>query len=204
MQPQQKNKDKDDNTSFLVTTYNPTNPHFIEILNRHKPILESSTYRQHIANLQIKVGSRRNKNLKDLLAKAKIPMPRDIVQGNPHHHSLRHSKCQSNGCRYCPKFDSVEQINSHITKRKYTWIQKVDCKSNNLVYLLTCNVCGQQYVGETKRTLGERLSEHLRDICYTHDRTKAPPPHGSQKTLHLWDVFVANHHIVLMISKLIS
>ncbi len=31
------------------------------------------------------------------------------------------------------------------------------------------------YVGETKLTLGERLSEHLRDIRYTHDQTKAPP-----------------------------
>ncbi len=29
--------------------------------------------------------------------------------------------------------------------------------------------------GETKRTLSERLSEHLRDIRYTHDRTIAPP-----------------------------
>ncbi len=77
----------------------------------------------------------------------------------------------------------VEQITSHTTGKKYTVRQKVDCKSNNFVHIFTCTKCGQQYVGETKRTLGERVSEHLQDICYTKNPTLAPPlPHPGSHT----------------------
>ncbi len=99
----------------------------------------------------------------------------ETIQGNPHHHSLRIEDCHYKGCRYCPKLDRVEQITSHTTGKKYTVRQKVVCKSNNLVYIFTCTKCDQQYVGETKRTLGERVSEHLRDIRYTKHPTLGPP-----------------------------
>ncbi len=88
------------------------------------------------------------------------------MSGHDHH---------SNFFFYCHKLDRVEQITSH-TGKKYTVRQKVDCKSNDLVYIFTCTKCGQQYVGETKRTLGERVSEHLRDIRYTKHPILPPPP----------------------------
>ena len=48
---------------------------------------------------------------------------------------------------------------------------QVCCKSHNLVYCLTCKICGLQYVGQTKRTFHERLYEHFRDIR-NKDHTK--------------------------------
>ena len=45
--------------------------------------------------------------------------------------------------------------------------------SNNLVYLLSCNVCGQQYCGETARTLAERISEHEGNIIHRRRVTMA-------------------------------
>ena len=36
--------------------------------------------------------------------------------------------------------------------------------SHNLVYCLTCKICGLQYVGQTKRTFHERLYKHFHDI----------------------------------------
>ncbi len=47
----------------------------------------------------------------------------------------------------------------------------VDCKSNNLVYLLSCSRCGMQYKWETCRTFNERCSEH----CYTKIQYFAHP-----------------------------
>ena len=37
----------------------------------------------------------------------------------------------------------------------------VSCSSSNLIYCITCKRCGIQYVGQTKRALKMRLSEHF-------------------------------------------
>ena len=36
----------------------------------------------------------------------------------------------------------------------------INCKSNNLIYLLTCESCGLQYVGETALALNKRMNIH--------------------------------------------
>ena len=38
------------------------------------------------------------------------------------------------------------------------------CVTNNVIYGLTCTVCGMVYIGETKRRLADRVTEHLRSI----------------------------------------
>ena len=38
--------------------------------------------------------------------------------------------------------------------------EKLDCKSKNVVYLITCRICAMQYVGETVREFGIRMREH--------------------------------------------
>jgi hypothetical protein len=38
-----------------------------------------------------------------------------------------------------------------------------------LVYMLTCQVCKQQYVGQTKRQFKIRIGEHLADIKHKRD-----------------------------------
>ena len=44
----------------------------------------------------------------------------------------------------------------------YDWVTNgfvyINCHSSNLVYLLTCDNCGLQYVGETVQKLSERFS----------------------------------------------
>ena len=47
---------------------------------------------------------------------------------------------------------------------------EVNCKGRELVYELTCegvkdgNICGQKYIGETSRSLAERIGEHIGDL----------------------------------------
>ena len=43
-------------------------------------------------------------------------------------------------------------------------IDHLSCKSKNLIYLIQCNKCKFQYIGETKRQLNERFGEHCRSI----------------------------------------
>ena len=53
--------------------------------------------------------------------------------------------------------------------------QNVDCNTNNMVYLLECNKCNKQYVGETKRKFIIRFKEHLADI--RHNRVTPVAKH---------------------------
>ena len=53
-----------------------------------------------------------------------------------------------------------------------------NCKTSNVVYGLSCEICGKiVYVGETERTVGERIKEHIADI--KHERDKAVAIHFS-------------------------
>ena len=38
---------------------------------------------------------------------------------------------------------------------------QLDCNSNNVVYLLTCKVCGLQYVGSTSTKFRLRFNNHM-------------------------------------------
>ena len=38
--------------------------------------------------------------------------------------------------------------------------ERLDCKTKNVVYLITCRICAAQYVGETVREFGVRMREH--------------------------------------------
>ncbi len=59
---------------------------------------------------------------------------------------------------------SSNKIKSKSTQIEYDIKHHVSCESSNLIYLITCKTCGMQYVGQTKRTPGERSREHFRDI----------------------------------------
>ena len=72
--------------------------------------------------------------------------------------------CGTPNCDLCLKIDRSGTVISKTTGRTHKTMWNVTCKSSNLIYVLTCNICGMQYVGQTKRELGERLKEHLGKI----------------------------------------
>lgn len=46
-----------------------------------------------------------------------------------------------------------------------------NCSTKGLIYLTTCSHCKKQYVGQTGRTLRERLKEHLQNIYHKEEVT---------------------------------
>ena len=106
-------------------------------------------------------GQRRPKNLRDHLVRAKTCYP----PKNPVHTRIRNQltrACKSPGkCNYCPKLDKSGSITSNVTSKKYASKSEISCRSNNLIYCITCTHCGKQYVGQTKNTLMERFRSHF-------------------------------------------
>jgi hypothetical protein len=77
--------------------------------------------------------------------------------------------CPKFRCKYCPYLDTSGEITSHTTGQKFETKINVHCHSSNLVYVITCKLCGKHYVGETQRKLFERFREHLRSITYAQE-----------------------------------
>ena len=73
-------------------------------------------------------------------------------------------KCGANKCKTCKYFKTNKTYFSNHSNREYKVInhtgEKLTCKSQNVVYMLTCTTCNIQYVGETTQPLHKRINLH--------------------------------------------
>ena len=74
-------------------------------------------------------------------------------------------KCKSKRCMLKDNFRAKDKVVSVSTKRIYDCIVPdgtiyIDCHTSNVIYLITCNKCCLQYVGETAQKLNERFNCH--------------------------------------------
>ena len=150
----------------LVVTYHPDGPHFAQIIRKHWGIIESVDEINAIFKDPPIVAFRRPKNLKDHLVRAKINTERTNDPGT--------SKCGHGGCRICRDHMPVTKtFKSTTTGITFNIHQKLNCNSKNLIYLLTCKICGMQYIGETKTRFRERMNNHKAAINNGYDNSVA-------------------------------
>ena len=74
------------------------------------------------------------------------------------------SFCNKSSCRYCSLIDKSGKITSSVTHIQYSCMKKVSCRSSNIIYAITCKVCGMQYVGQTLLRVKDRFVHHFRDV----------------------------------------
>ena len=91
-------------------------------------------------------------------AKVQYPAKPKPIQTSPVAHNFPYSTAK---CRYCPQINTSGWITSTMTQRKYSTKIRVDCKSSDLIYCITCNVCKLQHIGQTKRQLMDRFQGHF-------------------------------------------
>ena len=114
--------------------------------------------------MRLMTGYRRPKNLRDYLCRAKTDYHPE-KDGDTPDPIYRPNVCTIENCEICPKIDKSGKIaiNGHETKNtKYN----INCQSSNIVYCIECKCCNKRYIGETKRTLHERIKEHIADIAH--------------------------------------
>jgi len=75
------------------------------------------------------------------------------------------SKCMSKTCKCCSHITTTKTFTSTHTRRQYNIIDPFNCRSTNIIYLITCSLCNKQYVGETQRQLSHRLTDHRSNIA---------------------------------------
>ena len=72
--------------------------------------------------------------------------------------------CNTTNCRYCPLLNRTGYIHSHTTGIRHWCMTNISCRSSNLIYAISCNICGIQYVGQTSVRIKDRFVHHFRDI----------------------------------------
>jgi hypothetical protein len=100
---------------------------------------------------------KRQKNIRNYIVRAKVapklrPYPRRQLNGM--------AKCEKS-CIVCPFI----KVGKHIKAKTFTWSinTPVNCHSRNIVYMIQCikENCQLRYIGESERSLYDRLSEHI-------------------------------------------
>ncbi len=149
----------------LVLTYNPCNPNIIGIFKKHWDVLSVSPMCSEIFQELPMLAHKRTANLKDLLVRSKIstgntPVRPPTQRANPRGPI---QPCTYRKCKACPLLVPGPIVSSK-TGVSYPINRGIHCTTRNVVYLITCQKCKKQYVGESKRVVGTRLKEHLGTI----------------------------------------
>ena len=108
---------------------------------------------------------RRPKSLKDHLVRARLkPDPTDdepLGECKP---------CGRSRCQTCRMINPSQTTTSSSGARLKG---DTNCRTHNVVYLMSCGKCGKQYVGETKGPLNIRMNGHRDD--WRHKRFDRSP-----------------------------
>lgn len=81
------------------------------------------------------------------------------------------TRCNSTKCTLCTiHIKETSTITSTTNKITFKINNNLNCNSKNIIYIITCAICGLQYVGETSRSARDRLTDH-RSAIKTHKET---------------------------------
>ena len=157
------NKKRAQNVLPLILTFHPSNSQVRDIITRNWGILKFSDLCKEALPENPLFATRKNRNLKDELIKSRLEPLKPKVTHNPKAH------CKFFNCSVCVNLRKMKHFMSEETKKSYK-APEAQCFTSNVIYLLTCNICRKQYVGETKRPFVVRLKEHLADIRLKRDK----------------------------------
>ena len=128
----------------FVVTYNPALPRISNILRRHFTLRSSNRYKDVFKQPPF-VAYRRSPNLCALLVKAQLP----VISNT--HFSPRSFRCGQN-CATCPNITNgltSHTFHSICTGETHFITSYITCNARNLIYMVQCNRCNFQCIGET-------------------------------------------------------
>ena len=147
----------------MVVTFNPANPPLQKWINSLMGTLHEDPELQKLCP-RIPIVSRQPPSVASFALKSKhwqsttgpAPDPRP-----PGCHRLHTDK----PCVCCARMgDSTAMIRSTNTGRQYSISRHYNCQSSWVIYLVTCQACNIQYIGQTTQTMAARHYGHRREV----------------------------------------
>ena len=146
----------------LITNYNAYNPDLRMILKKYEGLL-LMTRKEVIKPDDIQVTYSRSPNIKDMIIKSEIFKQHTPKLSQP---------CFKSRCKICQHLDTTQTITKRIN-HSYSIRGNFNCQSTNIVYVLKCDICGIQYVGESSNTMNTKCRGHVSTIRTSKDHPVA-------------------------------
>ena len=140
-----------------VSTYNPKNPEMFTEMKNSIPILMNDPKMRAVLRTTNFIKSKRQPpNLKKLLTKA------NFTSKSSGRKDYRVTKCGKPNCSLC---QHIIEASSYNFKWKIFYVnQNMSCEVQNVIYVITCNGCGEYYIGQTGGKLRTRRTVHAQQI----------------------------------------
>ena len=101
------------------------------------------------------IAYRKDRSLRQTLVSSRLPSTPDISQSGT-------NPCGRPRCKTCKVTTAATTLRG--PNSQWTIHGKFTCTTNDCIYAIHCKKCQQLYIGETKRRLADRVTEHLRSI----------------------------------------
>ena len=148
-----------------MVRHDPRLPSVTNVMKRHWLAMTLDPHMAEVFPAPPMVAHTRPQNIRDKLIKAKLPPKTRKKRSIPGMH-----KCNKERCKICPYVRQTKEAKATKVKKAVPLSKEYNCKTKNLVYLVTCTKCGEQYIGETKHTLEHRGNQHLGYIRNNEDK----------------------------------
>ena len=151
-------KNKTTSRPVFVVPYHPALPNVAQIVQKHHRVMTLNPHMKSIFPQAPLVAYKRPQNIRDRLVKAKLPPP----QNRPKRTRAGMYKCNK-PCSICPFVSNSKTIKAKHTHNDHRveLSKHYDCNTKNIVYIIECRKCGDQYIGQTKNSLKDRFLDHL-------------------------------------------
>jgi hypothetical protein len=145
-----------DNKIRLIFTHNQSNPPLHKWMREAKKTLVRNQKAKELGD-KIQIATKQPRNIQQIVRKSNKGEGGQTVPPD--------AGCRKCGkCHACPIVKEGAKFFSTNTKKCYRIKQKVNCKSDYVIYLGTCVRCKGQYVGKTSREFRKRHSGHKQEI----------------------------------------
>ena len=158
-------KPKTRKRTVFVVRHDPRLPSVTNVMKKHWRTMTLDPHMAEVYPAPPMVAHTRPQNIRDKLIKAKLPSKSRKRRTIPGMH-----KCNKAKCNICPFVRVTKEAKATKIKKTVPLSREYNCQTKNLVYLVTCTKCGEQYVGETKHTLAHRGNQHLGYIRNNEDK----------------------------------
>jgi ferredoxin len=142
------------NPCAFVYTHNPRNRNMWTTVQNSLDILNSDPRCSRMLDSFVLINSRRQPpNLKKLLTKAKCDTSTSTV-----------TQCQNKRCGTCPYIITGEHFTFKNSQKPFRVKVSMNCATENLLYVLQCQGCLENYIGQTSDSLRARIRVHKQQI----------------------------------------
>ena len=141
----------------FVVTHNPALPSVPKIMQKHWRVMTTNPHMKSIFPQPPLIAYKRPSNLSDRLIRAKLPPPPPT---RPKRVKAGMFKCNA-PCSICPYVKVQKQVKAKHSKAVVHLSKHFDCNTKNIVYIIECKKCGDQYIGQTLNSLRGRFLDHL-------------------------------------------